>query len=167
VFLKDMMEHGYDINRNVTFVDYQTDPDSQVVKVVCESNDTHEQIIFQTRYLVGCDGAHSNVGRKMGARQVGASSGGDIWAVIDGELETNFPDMHSKTIVHSKGSGSAVILPRERNMTRLYVQMPDECGEGSSLKDLSEEHILQRAAEIFEVTLKQQKSLIYFFCFHY
>lgn len=46
-----------------------------------------------------------------------------IWGVLDGELITDFPDIWSKTLVYSEEHGSILIIPRERNMTRFYIEL--------------------------------------------
>jgi phenol 2-monooxygenase (NADPH) len=148
VLLKDMMERGWDISRDLTFVDYQTGEDG-LLNIICETSNTHEKTTFKSKYLVGCDGAHSNVRRSMGARQVG-SGHGEVWGVLDGVLDTNFPDIYSKTVIHSQDVGAAIILPRERNMTRLYVELNSETGELTSKTDISEQLLMDRAAEIME-----------------
>jgi phenol 2-monooxygenase len=162
VFLKDMLERGFDVARNLTFVDYHPAPYTDgPMEVVCESTFTHDRTVVQTRYLIGCDGAHSNVGRAMGVRQVGGTKG-EVWAVIDGVLETDFPDIYSKTVVHSKDGGTAVLFPRERNMTRLYIALKSESGEETSMQELSQEYAMQRAAEIFEPYTLKWRSLEWF-----
>lgn len=46
-----------------------------------------------------------------------------IWGVLDGELVTDFPDIWSKTLVYSEEHGSILIIPRERNITRFYIEL--------------------------------------------
>lgn len=47
-----------------------------------------------------------------------------IWGVIDMIPETNFPDIRSKTAVHST-NGSCMVIPREGDVVRLYIQLTD------------------------------------------
>jgi phenol 2-monooxygenase (NADPH) len=149
-FLRDMMERGLEVNRNLTYVDYQMNPDESTIRVVCETTMSNDQITFDARYLVGCDGAHSNVRKTMGSRLVG-NANGEIWGVIDGILETNFPDIYSKCVIHSKENGTMVLLPRERNMTRIYVELKTDIGDNASKLELSQDYVMQRATEILEV----------------
>ncbi|KAH7020703.1 phenol hydroxylase [Microdochium trichocladiopsis] len=54
-----------------------------------------------------------------------------VWGVLDGELDTDFPGIWSKTVVHSHEHGTVLIIPRERNMTRFYIEMKESdtsCG---------------------------------------
>ena len=69
-----------------------------------------------------------------------------IWGVLDGELVTDFPDIWSKTLVNSKEYGSILIVPRERNMTRLYIEL--KLGPKSDRRELGQEFIMQRAKKI-------------------
>lgn len=150
-FLRDMAERGLDVHRSLTFVDYHTTPEDSSIRVVCEAAATNDRVTFNARYLVGCDGAHSNVRRTMGSRLVG-NANGEIWGVIDGVLETNFPDVYSKCVIHSKDNGTLVMLPRERNMTRIYVELKTDIGDKASKLELSQEYVMQRATEILEVS---------------
>jgi phenol 2-monooxygenase len=69
-----------------------------------------------------------------------------IWGVLDGELVTNFPDIWSKTLVSSSEHGSILIVPRERNMTRLYIEL--KLGPKTDRRELGQEFIMQRAKKI-------------------
>lgn len=151
LFLKDIMERGVDVKRNLTFVDYKSVPGPEnAIEVVCKSNTSHAGSTMTTSYLVGCDGAQSNVRKAMGARPVG-SSYDEIWGVVDGELDTDFPDLYSKVVIHSEEAGSVIISPRERGMTRLYVNLTQEMRDGTSREDLTQEFVMKIAEEIFEV----------------
>jgi phenol 2-monooxygenase len=153
IFLKDMMERGIDVKRSLTFVDYKSEP-GQVnpIEVLCKSNSSQAKQLLTTRYLVGCDGAHSNVRKAIGARPVGSSSDA-VWGVIDGVLETDFPDIFSKTVLYNEDVGSVLMFPRERNMTRLYIELKRELREGTPNEMLDQDYVMQLAEEIFEVSL--------------
>src|SRR3569833_2143723 len=75
-----------------------------------------------------------------------------VWGVLDGELDTDFPDLWSKTLVFSQEYGSILIIPRERNMTRFYIEL--KSGPKADKRELGQEFVMQRAREImapFEV----------------
>jgi hypothetical protein len=93
----------------------------------------------------------------MGVRMVG-SSYNQIWGVLDGELETDFPDVFSKTVIHSEEAGSMIILPRERGMTRLYIEIKPEMRDSASREELSQEFVMNVAREIFEVCFMKLQS---------
>ena len=40
--------------------------------------------------------------------------------------DTNFPDIRNRTVIHSADSGSCMIIPREDDKVRLYVQLLDQ-----------------------------------------
>ncbi len=69
-----------------------------------------------------------------------------VWGVLDGELDTDFPDIWSKTLVYQQDLGSILIIPRERNMTRLYIEL--KSGPKSDRRELGQEFVMQRAREI-------------------
>ena len=48
-----------------------------------------------------------------------------IWGVIDMVPETNFPDIRNRCNIHSE-SGSCMVIPREGDKVRLYIQLCDK-----------------------------------------
>ena len=48
-----------------------------------------------------------------------------IWGVIDTVPETNFPDIRNRCVIHSE-HGSCMVIPREGDMVRLYIQLSDK-----------------------------------------
>jgi 2-polyprenyl-6-methoxyphenol hydroxylase-like FAD-dependent oxidoreductase len=151
LLLRDLMERGVDVQRNVTFVDYVKDTKpEQNLEVFCKPTHSEEKRVFAASYLIGCDGSHSNVRKSLGSRMVG-SSYDQVWGVIDGELDTDFPDIYSKTVIHSEEAGSCIILPRERGMTRMYVELKPDLRDIASRGELSQDFVLNIAREIMEV----------------
>lgn len=47
-----------------------------------------------------------------------------IWGVVDIIPDTDFPDIRTRTSIHSL-NGSCMIVPREGDMVRLYLQLMD------------------------------------------
>ncbi|KAB8211241.1 FAD binding domain-containing protein [Aspergillus parasiticus] len=78
--------------------------------------------VVEAKYLVGCDGAHSWVRKQLGLRLEGESSS-DSWGVLDIIPLTNFPDIRKRFIVKSK-YGTLMMIPRERKLVRVYVELP-------------------------------------------
>ena len=74
------------------------------------------------------------------ARAVGLSQAA-VWGVLDGELITNFPDIWSKTLVYSQEYGSILIIPRERNMTRFYIELKPS-GKAADPRQLGQEFVM-------------------------
>ena len=48
-----------------------------------------------------------------------------VWGVVDIIPETDFPDIRNKTAIHSH-NGSCMIVPREGDVVRLYIQLSGE-----------------------------------------
>ena len=151
LFVNDLKERGVEVERNTTFVDYENAPGrSCPLEVTCKANVDQARRSLATRYLVGCDGAHSQVRKCLpGSRPVGSSYDA-IWGVLDGQLDTDFPDIWSKAIVYSEESGSVLIIPRERNLTRLYIEVKSDTEDGQAQEEHTKEFVMQRAQEIME-----------------
>lgn len=47
-----------------------------------------------------------------------------IWGVLDLIPDTDFPDIRNRCAVHSH-NGSCMIIPREGDLVRLYIQLAD------------------------------------------
>lgn len=48
-----------------------------------------------------------------------------IWGVLDLVPDTDFPDIRNRCAVHSH-NGSCMIIPREGDLVRLYIQLADK-----------------------------------------
>lgn len=48
-----------------------------------------------------------------------------IWGVLDMVPDTDFPDIRNKSLVHSN-HGSALLVPREQDRVRVYMQLEDK-----------------------------------------
>ena len=77
------------------------------VSATIKHGETGEETTVRAKYLMGCDGARSNVRKAMagGGEKDGNTTGsirmeGDvsdiIWGVMDVEVKTDFPDLMSK-----------------------------------------------------------------------
>jgi phenol 2-monooxygenase (NADPH) len=67
-----------------------------------------------------------------------------------GVIETDFPDLWSKAVISSETGGSVLCIPRERNMTRLYIELHPNAAPVSSEapEAATEEFVMRRAKEI-------------------
>lgn len=84
--------------------------------------------MIRCKYLVGADGAHSTVRKKLGIVMEGDSTD-HVWGVIDFVTDTDFPDIRRLTTIQNR-FGMAMCIPREKNaqgewLTRFYVDMHD------------------------------------------
>ena len=77
----------------------------------------------RARYVVGCDGARSNVRRALGLTLDGESAN-QAWGVMDVLAVTDFPDIRLKAAIHSADEGSLLIIPREGGyLVRMYIEL--------------------------------------------
>ncbi|CAI4219777.1 unnamed protein product [Parascedosporium putredinis] len=83
------------------------DPNAHCVTVSAVQDGVERQ--YRAKYVLGCDGAHSQVRKSLGFKMVGDSSDA-VWAVMDIHPKTNFPDIRKKAILHSK-AGNIMIIP--------------------------------------------------------
>lgn len=104
---------------------------------------------IRARYVVGCDGARSNVRQSMGLALQGDSAN-HAWGVMDVLAVTDFPDIRFKSLIQSAGEGSIVIIPREGGyLVRLYVEL-DKLNENerASARNISIEQLIAAAQRI-------------------
>lgn len=83
--------------------------------------------------MLGTDGAHSWVRKQLGIVPEGESTD-YVWGVLDIVPITNLPDIRKRCAIHSVSDGSIMIIPREGDIVRFYIQLketPQEPEEGS------------------------------------
>ena len=106
---------------------------------------------IETRYLVGCDGAHSAVRRAMGLELEGDSDN-KAWGVMDLLLVTDFPDIRVKSLVESARDGTLMIIPREGgHLVRFYVEL-EQLAPGQRIRreDVSLDQLIGAAERILQ-----------------
>ncbi|KAF2753419.1 hypothetical protein EJ05DRAFT_214240 [Pseudovirgaria hyperparasitica] len=86
-----------------------------------DSIDDHGIKVIRCKYLIGADGAHSWTRRQLGIAATGASTD-ECWGVIDLVPLTNFPDIRQSCVISSL-HGNIHVVPRERQLVRLYIQL--------------------------------------------
>ncbi|KIK79749.1 hypothetical protein PAXRUDRAFT_36365 [Paxillus rubicundulus Ve08.2h10] len=135
IFLDSMTLHGTNVERPITpsaieisdNVDDLSSLSSYPVKVTLEHLDAEDEQsrteILHTKFVVGADGAHSWVRKALGISMDGEQTD-YIWGVVDMIPDTNFPDIRNRTAIHST-NGSCMIIPREGDTVRLYIQLSD------------------------------------------
>ena len=103
----------------------------------------------RARYVVGCDGARSNVRRAIGRQLVGDAAN-QAWGVMDVLAVSNFPDVRHKVAIQSE-HGNLMIIPREGDhLIRLYVEM-DKLGadERVAERNIGLDKVIATAQRIF------------------
>jgi phenol 2-monooxygenase len=104
----------------------------------------------RANYVIGCDGARSNVRSAIGGALHGDAAH-QAWGVMDVLAVTDFPDWRMKSFVRSQDEGILMVLPREGgHLVRLYVEL-DQLGENERAADrgMGTEHIIAKAQRIF------------------
>ncbi|KAJ7236871.1 FAD binding domain-containing protein [Mycena haematopus] len=103
---------------------------------------------IKAKYVVGCDGARSWTRKQLGFSLEGDSAN-IYWGVMDARPITNLPDVRVKVVLHSANSGSLLIVPRERNLVRFYIQLGTlQSGEKLDPSAQSPEKIIESARKI-------------------
>jgi phenol 2-monooxygenase len=106
---------------------------------------------LRANYVVGCDGARSNVRSAIGGTLHGDAAH-QAWGVMDVLAVTDFPDWRKKSFVRSQDEGILMVLPREGgHLVRLYVEL-DRLGEEERVADrgMGAEDIIAKAQRIFQ-----------------
>ncbi|QRV88565.1 phenol 2-monooxygenase [Ceratobasidium sp. AG-Ba] len=115
-----------------------------------EVEEDREEIV-RAKYVVGCDGAHSWTRSQMGWKMEGEHTD-FVWGVVDTIPDTDFPDIRNRTAIHSD-NGSCMIIPREGDLVRLYVQLAEIELGGTGRMDRSKmtpEKIMEVARRSFK-----------------
>lgn len=116
----------------------------------------------RANYVIGCDGARSDVRRAIGGKLHGDAAH-QAWGVIDLLAVTDFPDWRMKSFVRSKADGTLMILPREGgHLVRLYVEL-DQLGEEERVADrgMDATTIINKAQRIFAPYVLDVKEVVW------
>ncbi|EOA88746.1 uncharacterized protein SETTUDRAFT_168006 [Exserohilum turcica Et28A] len=159
----DLRERGVVVTRNTAFTDFKYTPMAiRPLTVNCHQNVDHTKRTFNTRYIVGCDGAHSKVRKSIpGAAHVGSTTE-SIWGVLDGALDTDFPDIWSKVVIQSDELGSILMIPRERGLTRLYIEVRPDSNEAVGAQQATQDFVQKRAQAILRPYRLEWKTVEWF-----
>jgi len=121
-----------DYNWSVSDLEIDVAIDEHPVTVTLENTGVNwaEVKTVRANYVVGCDGARSNVRKAIGGDMHGDAAH-QAWGVMDILANTDFPDVRQKCLITSAHEGNILILPREGGyLFRMYVELdrlsPDE-----------------------------------------
>ena len=137
----------------IEFVTLTVDPDGgdhpvSVTLRRVEGERAGEEITLRAKYVIGCDGARSNVRRAIG-RELKGDAANHAWGVIDVLANTDFPDWRTKNVIQSAGKGSLLMIPREGgNMVRLYVDLGEVPAGDTSIRQTTAEQLAEVANRI-------------------
>ena len=116
----------------------------------------------RANYVIGCDGARSNVRAAIGGALHGDAAH-QAWGVMDVLATTDFPDWRMKSFVRSKDEGILMVLPREGgHLVRLYVEL-DALGEHERVAErgMGAADIIARAQRIFRPFALDVKEVVW------
>lgn len=121
-----------------------------------------ETVTVRAKYVVGCDGARSNVRTAIGGTLHGDAAH-QVWGVMDILANTDFPDVRQKCLVTSAREGNILILPREGGyLFRMYVELeklnPDE---RVSNRNFSADHMIAAANRIMRPYTIDVKEIVW------
>ncbi|GEK85647.1 FAD-dependent monooxygenase [Microbacterium aerolatum] len=131
----------------IEFVGYEMNDSDHPVTAQLRHTDGTE-LAVRAKYVVGCDGARSNVRRALGIRLEGDAAN-HAWGVMDVLATTDFPDWRTKNVVQSAGKGSLLMIPREGgNMVRCYVDLGVVEAGDAEIRKTTAEHLAEVANAI-------------------
>ena len=144
LMLGKMKEGGLGVTYGWEVKSVEMEEGGEWVKVTAENEAERTQKEWRARYVLACDGAHSNVRRSLGYKMLGDSTDA-VWGVMDVYPRTNFPDVRKKATLHSE-DGVVLIIPREGgSLCRFYIELP----EGTKAKDVTFEDLEKSAKKMF------------------
>ena len=108
-----------------------------------------EERTVRAKYLVGGDGARSNVRAALG-HQLEGDAALHAWGVIDVLCNTDFPDFQVKCSIQSHSAGNILLIPREGGyLSRLYVDLGNlDENDAGHIRKTPLEDIIRRANAI-------------------
>ncbi|KAI0642306.1 FAD binding domain-containing protein [Trametes meyenii] len=102
------------------------DPSKYPIKILLKHLDRpteDSEEVVNAKFAVGADGAHSWTRKVLGISLKGDQSD-HIWGVVDILPDSDFPDTRNLSFINSQ-DGSMLLIPRENDLIRLYVQLSD------------------------------------------
>ncbi|EXJ56057.1 hypothetical protein A1O7_08988 [Cladophialophora yegresii CBS 114405] len=124
VLIEDLEKNGTTVQRPWTITRFETNHKNAEypVEVDLKNLDSNVTDTVRAKYLFSGEGARSFVREQLGVQIRHKDPISHVWGVMDGVVRTNFPDIKMKCTIHSD-HGSIMVIPRENNMVRLYIQI--------------------------------------------
>lgn len=152
VFIGDIEKNGGTIQRPWTITGFKNDgadPNYPVEVNLAHVDGTLSETV-RAKYLFSGEGARSFVRDQLGVKIIHKDPIAHVWGVMDGVVRTNFPDIKMKCTIHSD-AGSIMVIPREDNMVRLYIQIASSTDKDwHPRKTATAEEVQKRAQEILK-----------------
>ena len=95
VFIDDLGKNKTHVQRPWTITDFKVNEASQdcPVEVSLKQTTTGEQEVVRSRYLFSGEGARSFIRDRLGVKLQHKDPISNVWAVLDGVVKTDFPDI--------------------------------------------------------------------------
>jgi phenol 2-monooxygenase len=134
-------------------------PVSARIKYIAGPRQGEERTV-RAKYLVGGDGARSNVRAALGHKLEGDAAL-HAWGVIDVLCNTDFPDFQVKCSIQSHSAGNILLIPREGGyLSRLYVDLGNQDeNDAGEIRKTSLDDIIRRANAILHPYTLDVKSI--------
>ncbi|ATY67452.1 phenol 2-monooxygenase [Cordyceps militaris] len=153
VFLSDLEKNGVEVQRPWTITGFQSDESQNPeypVTVQLEHVDGNAKEQIHAKYLFGGEGARSFVRQQLNIDIRHKDPISHVWGVMDGVVHTDFPDIKMKCTIHSH-HGSIMVIPRENNMVRLYIQIASSTDpDWNPRTTATAEQVQESAKKIFQ-----------------
>ncbi|KAI0154473.1 FAD binding domain-containing protein [Xylariaceae sp. FL1272] len=153
VFIADLEIHNVKIDRPWKITGFRSDEkenSTYPVEVNLEHSDGTARETVRAKYLFSGEGARSFVRDHLGIGITHKDPISHVWGVMDGVVETDFPDIKMKCTIHSE-HGSIMVIPREDNMVRLYIQIASSTDpDFNPRKTATEQEVQLSAKKIFQ-----------------
>ncbi|KAI7881169.1 hypothetical protein K492DRAFT_177357 [Lichtheimia hyalospora FSU 10163] len=140
-----LSEHDVQVERPWTVSQFQKDgrdskyPLSVTLKNMLDASTCD----IRAKYLLGCDGAHSDIRKQLDIAYEGESSKKNH-GVLDALVHTSFHDRKSISFIKGPFGTHACMFPRENNLVRVMVQLSDE-GDRNQIHLETVQHEARRA----------------------
>ncbi|CAG7921089.1 unnamed protein product [Penicillium olsonii] len=134
IFLEDLKSRGVEVQRPWTIraAKYLGAGHDYPVGVELASIAGLTTEMVRAKYLFGADGARSVVRELFNIQMIHKDPTVYVWGVIDGVVDSDFPDMQIKCNIRSP-RGSCMIIPQGNNRVRIYVQISPEQNQDLSV----------------------------------
>jgi len=102
--------------------------------------------VVRAKYLFSGEGARSFVRDQLNIGITHKDPIAHVWGVMDGVVVTDFPDIRMKCTIRSE-HGSIMVIPRERDMVRLYIQIASSTDKDWHPRKTATEEEVQASAK--------------------
>lgn len=153
VFIQDLEKNQVQIQRPWTITNFKTDTKSNPeypVEVTLKHVEGNKTERVHAKYLFSGEGARSFIRDQLKIGITHKDPIAHVWGVMDGVVETDFPDIKMKCTIHSE-HGSIMVIPRENHIVRLYIQIASSTDKDwNPRRTATEEEVQASAKRIFQ-----------------